>query len=252
MGGGRAFSAEAQTLFAAMSVQPTTARKILIDQTILSLKASGVWAKFDLLYFFAAHAEQAGLLNWKSPGTFTCTNVSATVFAADRGFTGDGTADHLATGFIPSTHGVQFTQNSAHGGAWARNNLASSTSALLSSAGGAANAFIIPRSAGGNFIARINDLTSSTIAQSTSVGHSGANRSAAGSREFYRDGSAIGGADTTASTAVANAEIFFLRSGANFGLHEISVGHLGASLSAAEWLTLYGILLSYLQAVGAA
>ena len=63
-----------------MSVQPTNARKALIDALITSLKSAGVWAKLDVLWIPAAHDSQAGRLNWKSPGTFTLAEVSSPTF----------------------------------------------------------------------------------------------------------------------------------------------------------------------------
>lgn len=88
--GGPSFETEAQTLFAAMSVEPDAARKTLINDLIAGLKADGIWAELDLLYVKAAHDAQAGRLNWKNPGTFDLIEVNSPAFHTDRGYTGDG------------------------------------------------------------------------------------------------------------------------------------------------------------------
>jgi len=71
-----------------MSVAPSAARQLVIDALIRQLKDAGVWAKLDVLYVIAAHDIQAGRVNWKNPGTFTATEVSAPTFTTDRGYAG--------------------------------------------------------------------------------------------------------------------------------------------------------------------
>lgn len=43
---------------------------VAIGEAVAAIKALGVWDKLDALYY-PAHTEQAGCVNWKSPGTFT-------------------------------------------------------------------------------------------------------------------------------------------------------------------------------------
>src|SRR5690606_35810663 len=101
-----------------MTTPPTRARQLLINTTITNLIAAGLWPKLDVLYLLAAADEQAARLNWKNPGTFTCTAVNSPTFTADRGFAGDGSTSYLDTNFnISSASGRLYEQNSAHIGA---------------------------------------------------------------------------------------------------------------------------------------
>jgi len=88
-----------QAVYDAMDVQPDAARKLLICQTITALKSAGLWDKLDLLFMFAAHDEQAGRINWVSPG-YVLTRYNSCTFTTDRGFTGDNVSMYLAGGNI--------------------------------------------------------------------------------------------------------------------------------------------------------
>ncbi|WP_336802535.1 hypothetical protein, partial [Kaistia sp. MMO-174] len=73
--------------FARLTNQPTTARKKLYNDLIVSLKTAGVWAKLDALYVLAAADAQAARQNLVA----NAYNISASgspVFTADRGYTG--------------------------------------------------------------------------------------------------------------------------------------------------------------------
>lgn len=79
-------NAEAEALVAAMSVQPSDARKLLIDQTISTLKGgTNPWADLDGFFMWPAHTEQASRLNWKNP---TNTVTGGNSFSADTGYSG--------------------------------------------------------------------------------------------------------------------------------------------------------------------
>jgi hypothetical protein len=101
-------------LVAAASVAPTNLRKGYVARFIQALYAGSVWSKIDVMWVLAAHDEQFGRLNWKSPGNFTLTAVNSPTFTTDRGFAGDGSTSYLDTGWDWGTNGVGFTQNNAH------------------------------------------------------------------------------------------------------------------------------------------
>lgn len=63
---GGAFDPDAQALFRRMTTPPDLARKRLISSTIRALKRKGIWQRVALLYFYAAHTQQAALLNWRA------------------------------------------------------------------------------------------------------------------------------------------------------------------------------------------
>lgn len=98
-GGGNApvvYDAAASALFLRMTTQPNAARKQLISDTIARLKAVGFWSKLKALYVYAAHSQQAALLNWPS-ATLDASLVGAPTFTADKGFSGFTAANYLTT-----------------------------------------------------------------------------------------------------------------------------------------------------------
>lgn len=110
------YTSAAVALFARMTVQPTAARKRLINRTIKKFIADGVWDKLDAIYLTAAHTSQAGRLNWKG-ATFELTPVNTPTFTTDRGYSGDGVDDCLTTGFTPFSSGTM-TADDHHMGVW--------------------------------------------------------------------------------------------------------------------------------------
>lgn len=91
-GGGN--EAETDTLIAAMTVAPDATREGLINDLIADLKADGIWAKLDGLWIQVAHDQQAGLLNWVAPGTFTATLAAGSI-PVDQGFLGSSSGGTL-------------------------------------------------------------------------------------------------------------------------------------------------------------
>lgn len=58
---GVSYAPEAQAYFAAMTVQPSAARKDIINTCINALIAAGVWAKLDWLSLMAANRDRPRL-----------------------------------------------------------------------------------------------------------------------------------------------------------------------------------------------
>lgn len=96
---------EAETLVAAMTVEPDDTRKLQIDRMITSLKAGGVWAKLEGLYVFHAHDKQATRINWKTPGTFNLTEIGTVNFVANDYCSGASGANMYSTNYTPSVNG---------------------------------------------------------------------------------------------------------------------------------------------------
>lgn len=243
---------ETQALLAAMTTKPSPARIALIDRTIRSLVSSGVWAKLDIFYMLAAHDSQAATLNWKSPGTFTLSIVSAMAFAADQGFTGDASADYLDTGWTAGTDAVNYTQNSASFGAWSRTTGAAGIDIGLSTIGAARLLF---RNASNQCSAgRVNDLTNSLMASSVTDGSGlfAAERPDASTKRAYRNGAQIGSDVSLASTGLPGTAFHIGgEGGAGTSNRQFSMFFTGAGLGALH-SSFYDANLRYMQGVGAA
>lgn len=99
---------ETTALLAAMTVQPSSARETLINTLIASLKSyttsfgQTLWQALDFLFIPAAHAAQAGLIDWKNPSIIG-TTVGSPVYTTDRGYTGTYNSSYIDTGINLST-----------------------------------------------------------------------------------------------------------------------------------------------------
>ena len=94
---------------------PSTADQDLQNQIILSVKASGVWAKSDLiLYFKGSGDKNFKLINWKSPTGLKATEESygGALTWSSTGVKGDGLAV-INTHFDLTSGGLNYAQNNA-------------------------------------------------------------------------------------------------------------------------------------------
>lgn len=246
---GGSFSAEATTLFAAMSSQPDGTRKTAIDTCIVALKDAGVWTLLDVLYVFAAHDAQASLLNWKNPGTFTATLTSTPTFEVDRGYTGNGSSTALDSNYNPATQAISYALDSACVFAW--NVTANPTGQAMAGQVGSINVSVLPDSGDVNLRYVINDGTNTDVANGGKTGLFAASRASSTTKRGYRNGVQLGTAAVT-STSVASSNISFCRGSSSFFNGQVACGGAGADLPTTEQLALYNAMLAYMQAVGAA
>ena len=247
--GGPSYLAEAKALFAAMTTQPTAARKTLINNTIVALKNAGIWSQLDVLYVLAAADSQAARINWKTPGTFDAVAVNSPTFEADRGFTGNGTSSRLRTNYTPSANAVNLQLNNASLWEWNRTDTQQGVNDIGN--GVVPQCAICPRFTSDTTIVRVNDGTSTTVSNTSASGFFGGQRSGASATAIWKNGvRTVTG--SVSSTSLASAEQWIC--GANssqFSTHQIAGAAWAASLTGLE-LQFYNIMLSYMQGVGAA
>lgn len=92
---------------------PSAAQQILQNDLVVALKASGSWDLLDVFYVFANDSSlNFGRINWKDPDNFLCSITGLPSFTSNKGF-GRVAASVVDTGWIPATHGVNYTQNSS-------------------------------------------------------------------------------------------------------------------------------------------
>lgn len=247
------YSPEAKALFSAMTTAPTLARRQLIERTIDGLKASGAWALMDVLYMCAAHADQAGRLNWKSPGQFACTNLTnAPTFTADRGFKGNGTDQGLDTGYNPSVVvGNKFLQDNAHMGIFCGDNITSTTFAC-----GYLRAGFQPRTATGACVGRISSSSSDTLLAAPNLTDARvslvATRNNAADFLAYRNGTQLAN-PARVSAALSNFSFTICalnNAPVSWGLAQVAAFHTGGHLSAAQIAALSVVINAYMTSVG--
>jgi len=250
---------EADLLIDTMTVRPQGNRAFLISDTIRRLKAADIWAKLDVLWMLAAETSQAARLNWKSPGTYTCSEVNSPTFTADRGYAGNGTTSYLDTGWIPNTNGVQLTQDSASIGVYI--NAGTDTANALASAIGADQSgglFIRPRAATDTLNGRVNQTSSVAFSGTvgTRYGLTVFDRSASTTTTAFRNGASVGTFATASSgrpiVAVFIGCINSAGAAAQFVDNRIATAFSGASLTATQHTALHAINNAYLNSMGAA
>jgi hypothetical protein len=242
------FQPEAMRLQSAILVAGggvSSARLCIMDKLIASLKRTGVWPKLDALYIFANSDSPSALINWKTPGTFGCTAVNSPTFAADRGFTGNGTSSYLDTNYIPSSNGINWQQDSASLFNWCL------TAGVVGPGCGCAgnHAYIYNQDATNSYFL-LNDGTQ------IAAGLPGANlllvsRPAANSVVAYIGASSVG-SNASASGARTNTNVRICAEQGLFGTGQMAVGGFGGGMSGTDVTNLYNALLAYLKAVGAA
>jgi hypothetical protein len=244
--------AETTALIAAMTTAPAAARQTLIDNTIISLKAAGLWTKLDVLWVLAAADNQAARLNWKNPGSLGLTVVNAPVFTADRGYTGDGSTAALTSTYSPSTFGGVYTLNAATIGCYVLTSGVSTNTALEVYFN---NTGRIGRTSAQVPLCLINDVTnliaSNTVTNPniTSGGHMTASRTGASTKELWQNAAQIA-SSTTASTAVPASTTSIFGTSGQYSDSQISLVYAGA-LADADIPTIDGIIRTYLQGTGA-
>lgn len=235
-------------LIAAASVAPTDFRKGLIARFIGALYAASVWAKMDVMWVLAAHDEQFGRLNWKSPGNFTLTAVNSPTFTTDRGFAGNQSTSYLATGWDWATNGVQYTQNNAHASVYQRT-------------GGTGNPLLMQDNASYrtavagrvNVPLRINGATNITGGSATQPAHGIVRRNVSTDASLMIDGVQVATVASTSTTGANTSDFCFGggAAGAPFNGAQAAGGTFGAYLDDTEALAFYNAWNAYMVALGA-
>lgn len=243
--------AQTAALVAAMSSPPDAARIGKIDAVYRKLILGGVLAKLDRLWCLAAHDSQASRLNWCAPGTDTLTDSGGIGFTADRGWTGDGSNDYLASTFNFST-GVNYTQDSACAGSWALTDVAAVQYDLGAVTNGGGTARICPRQ-GSNQLAwclNSNSNPSALSGYTDSRAHVTITRTGANSLIAYRNAVA-GSTISNASVARDNTTLALLRNGATYSTRQLALAYVGGALNATEVGVIDGAFRSFFTDIGA-
>ena len=224
------------------------ARQTLVNNTIVALKAAGIWDELDLLYFTAAHAAAAAHNNWKSPSTFTLTPTAAPAFVANRGYTGNGTTSYLGTGYIPSTNGVKWLQSDASVWSWSVTDVASTSPDA--GAGVTYVGAVNPRSATNTIDAQLNRATTAlTAAMASSVGMSGVARSAGPSEHIWKNGVSVAAGTAGPSGRPTGEFLLCGRTPSSFSTRQVAFAAAGSACAGKE-LAFYNAVRAYMTGVG--
>lgn len=240
------------TLIAAMTGAPTDLRKGYIAQCIQALYAGGAWAQLDTLWVAAAHDSQAATLNWIAPASFTLVPTNSPTFTADRGWTTNGTDSWLATGWDPSTNGVNYQRNDANLAVYSLADTSGSNNLDFGSETGSPAQSGIRGRAGTGAASRINNTAIGVACTGAAALplHLMAMRSVSTDHTIWRDGVQN---NTIADASVAPNTVDFAigKTAGVFIGRQVAAHHLGGALTTDEGLALYNALHTYMVAVGA-
>lgn len=251
-GAGGALDPFADALIGRMTTKPSFARAALISETIDALRAVGLWDLFDTFWVMAAHDAQAARLNWRGVTGYDLVAVGSPAFTIDRGYAGDGASAYFNTNYQPAGAGKwQLTSASVH--AWCRT--AAPTGILL----GGFSGYGYIQVSGPTLLGGTNRQVSGTISGSVANGQGllSISTTASAQTEGYRDGVSVD-TDTNAQTAYPNTALKVLSgsygdgSPNNIANAQIAFAGHAAGMTSAQVAALHTILLSYMQAVGAA
>lgn len=247
-------NSEAAAAVAAFTAPPNDTRKALIDNLVGGLKTDSLWTSIALFKVHAAHASQAGLVDWVTPATVG-TLVNAVTFTVDRGFASNGTTSYV-------DHSVAFAGlatvavDNVTCLVWSLTDQQSSGATNGADFGAASGGtmFILGRNSSGNLRVRTGDSGNTDVATADSLGLYG----------YRRDSTlALGGAilkngvevaqPVGVATGFPTGNIRTCDGSGLFGSTRVmAVSVVMTNKAASDQVKLYNRLLTYLQGVGAA
>lgn len=241
------WSPDTTALVARMASAPPAGRVAAIDGLIRALVAAGIWSRLDLLHVLAAHDPQAARLNWIGPA-YELAAYNSPIFAANRGFKGDGAAAYLDTvGYNPSGGGTRYGLNDASFGVWVLtpNSVPGGIDIYL---GESRMARRTPTHT--DYHLRINDASTAYGPGGDVGAFFGADRPNSATKRQYRNGT-LNGAFATASTVSASYLRVLGAGSGSYSNVEVAAAFAGASLTDAQHAALYAALRTYLVTMGA-
>lgn len=222
----------------------SAARKTLVDNLIVGLKADGVWTKLDRLWLHAAENAPSALTDLVT--NTLATTVNSPTFTTDRGYTGNGSTQYINLHYNQSTNGVNFTTNSASGFLYQR----TQDTAAFHITFGSYNACVMIMGNGGALQAcNIVDGSFSTITPANGIVV--LSRTGASVRNFYNNGSNVL-SDTQAAAGSLNADMYILGDGSvGYSSAQVASCGFGGGLSSTEQASLSTRINTYMTAIGA-
>ncbi len=246
------YEAEATALFARMTTQPNATRKGHINTMIVSLKngatcSCSVWALLDGLWIMAAHEQDTAKLNWISTSN-AITLTDAPTWAADQGYTTDGSNDSVDLNYNPASSALSQT-NSATFFTKFHNNVQASAS-VTGNYNGTSGQSLNPRNTSDAINYRINQSSTTTVASQTDArGLLLVTRTGSSTTEGYRDGASLGAGSAGSSSEIsANLRLGVVNG--TFFPQRFSAAGAGAGFTDAQAFDLSTAINTYMTAIG--
>lgn len=188
---------------------PSVAQRTKQNTLVASLKSSGVWTALDVFWVFATDGDSNfSTINWKAPTLFQCTPVFSPTHTTNAGWAGNASTSYLNTGWDASNNGVNYLLNTCSYGCYVNSNNNDAGNDMGANSAGFTNSMSLStRNGSNNLGVRINDATTGTITNSSSIGFYIVQRSASNARQVLKNNSSIL-SGTTASTSRTAADLY--------------------------------------------
>jgi hypothetical protein len=82
-----------------------------VTTAVCGMVSDGTWALLDTLWVPAINSAGNAVLNWPNT-SFSLTPTNSPTFAANQGYTGNGTNSYLASSYNLSSSSTNYTLNS--------------------------------------------------------------------------------------------------------------------------------------------
>ncbi len=222
---------------------PSSSQQALQNRLVLHLVNNGIWNKLDLLYIFATNAgSNFSRINWITPASFELTAVNSPTFTSNVGWTGNGTSAYLDTGWVASTHAVNYTIAKASYGCKIVSGSAGNSGYREMGAGNGGigvGAYIRSRNLSGQIEWRINDDFNRTVATDSANYFWHVNRvtaSGTAAKELFRNGSSLSSANDNGTEVPAYSFIILginnVGTIQNFTNRQLAMAFVGGDLFA--------------------
>lgn len=226
---------------------PTDAEKKKLSDFVKTLKASGAWAKLDIIQLYAAPYSDIRPLNLKGLN-YTAIPVNAVAEAPGVGYTTDAVSAYIRTGLVGST--AQFVQDSA---CWGMKIMQApgvglAASGVVGLAGTGPSTYLAWNTAN-NAKPRVNSTTDATVMglpnNATRTGLMIFNRTSSSNFDIYVDGT-LATSVSSPSAPPVNSEVLIGRHNTAYNVIGAALFFAGGTLTAAQCASISKAMDAYL------
>lgn len=246
---GYSFQPETTAFWSRLSGTPDISWKYDFDMLVIALINAGIWGVADAMYLRAFENQADSLLKINGTGN-NSTLVNSPAWVKGVGFTGNGSNRYINNNFNPTTHGVNYTQNSACFAQFIVTAGTGNYNGGIYSAG--TTAISIPVNNG-----NVTALNGGFIASSAGSNYNNliaVSRSNASDFVFFVDGNAY--TKSNASLSIPNGDVYELAINAvPYGVSDgyvtstVAFSYIGGALTTAQLQQLDGIIRWWLAKV---
>lgn len=161
-----------------------------VDAFFKQLRADGNLA-IDYLFLTAQDQQANAKISLFNPGTFTYTEVGTPTWAANLGYTGNGSSMYLQTNYTDSTSGINFVLNSGAMGCYTRLSKGTQTAVAMGSDDNTHASYIYLNIATAGKRMIINALTNTDYANTNTQGLTVAQRTASNANAIWLNGTQL-------------------------------------------------------------